>query len=37
MVGPAPYETLIPFQDFRHRANALLANQARDAAATTRP
>jgi repressor of nif and glnA expression len=28
MVGPAPYESLIPYQDFRKRATALLANQA---------
>jgi repressor of nif and glnA expression len=28
MVGPAPYESLIPYQDFRQRATALLAHQA---------
>ena len=35
MVGPAPYESLIPFQDFRHRANALLAKLATAASAST--
>lgn len=34
MVGPAPYESLIPFQDFRHRANALLAKQAKESTAS---